>query len=373
MISPIESINVASRHSIVALVAASITGLIAALPGGPAFADSSSPMFPMEIKAANAKGGVNYVISIRNTADIPANLLVVQRFVGHPSGLSASNEARVDGGAAAWSLQIPPKELGRVSSKASFASGASTMTTVCLANPVNLQVVDCAAGELARPGFSARLPSPLWTVLIGFVLIGSGLAYVFSMAAGSRSHWWPALRAWLWPRREKLAVAGSAVAVLAIFVGGFLIVAGQAQPFLARQAGASAADVGWAGDVHTLAIGRPTASRQAEFTLYQWSCAKQPEAAAQCTATVAVRNVTGASVVWAARMQRLVDRDGHWLTPDPGSTAAANGGADPFATPLNAGERRFASIVFRPKDLGTLTRLELREGAFAAGVSLNLK
>jgi hypothetical protein len=130
-----------------------------------------------------------------------------------------------------------------------------------------------------------------------------------------------ASRVWLWPRREKLAVAGSAVAVLAIFVGGYLIVVGQAQPFLARQAGASAAGRRLGGGcAHPGRIAGPTASREAEFTLTSGRVPNSRRAAAQCTATVAVRNCDPGIVVWAARMmQRLgVDRDRPRLTPDPG-------------------------------------------------------
>jgi hypothetical protein len=327
----------------------------------------------MEIHAATTRGGVSYLISIRNSADVPANLVVVQRFAGRPSSLTASGDGKVEGGIVSWSLQIPPHELSRVSTDAAFASDAPTQSTVCLANPVTSQVVDCAAGDLGPVALAARHFRPQWTVLIGIVLIGIGLTFLTYAAVRWHPRWWPVLRDWLWRRRNALAVVGSGLAVFAIVAGGFLVVAGRAQPFLATEAGTSGQGAGWAGEQHTLEFGRPATSQQAEFTLYQWSCVRQADVAALCVAAVAVRNVSQGSVSWAARMQRLVDRSGHWFEPDTETTLIANGGVDPFATPLKAGERRFAMLAFRPQDPGALTRLELREGAFAAGVSLNLK
>jgi hypothetical protein len=150
-----------------------------------------------------------------------------------------------------------------------------------------------------------------------------------------------------------------------------LVLAGGAEPLLAFGTGKAKENVGWIGERSSLQLGRPAASRQAQFTVYQWSCAAQGNKRV-CIAVVAIRNTTGAPVAWYARLQRLQQHNGTWIEPDLKATTTANGGVDPFAAPLAPGERRFTSLVFQPPDTAALTRLDLREGAFAAGVSLNL-
>jgi len=185
--------------------------------------------------------------------------------------------------------------------------------------------------------------------------------------------WWWRLRLARWASRHRngLAVICAVLAVGAITAGGFVLLAYRAEPLLALHTGSDKENVGWAGQPHALRLGHPGASRQAEFTVYQWSCGAQADTPI-CVAVVAVRNTTGAPVAWYSRMQRLYQRSGTWLEPDPQATVAVNGGADPFAAPLGPGERRFASLFFKTPDPSALIRLDLREGAFAAGVSLNL-
>lgn len=360
-----------SRH----LIAVFSTAVLVSLAGSPALAEEApQPSYPIQIEAAHGPGGVHYLINVRNNTETPASLVVVQRFAAVPANLTASGEGQVENSSATWTLEIAPKDLNRVSSEAAFGRGVNALTTVCLTTLDPQQVVDCAAGDLAPAAKAAQQRGPVWTVAaIGFVLAGMGLMYFAYTALRKRASWWAAAVRWAVPRRNMLAVVGSMVALLALAAGGFLVLAVKAKPFLDAQAGTNKANIGWAGEPRSLELGVPVTSRQAEFTVYQWSCASHEDGSHTCVATVAARNTTETPVPWISRMQRLSQGKDEWILPDIEATNAANGGNDPFDAPLAAKERRFASIVYRPSNPAGLTRLELREGAFSAGVSLNLK
>jgi hypothetical protein len=370
---------VTSRHLIPV-----VTALFAmTLPAAPALAstgsvtDTAPAPVVIDIQAAHGSTGVTYLINLQNNTEAAAPLVVLQRFAHAPASLAVSGEGKAEAGAATWALEIPAKDLNRVSSEAVFGRKAPTLSTVCVADAATQRVLDCASGDLPTATGSARKHRPVWTVVIGAVLAGVALTALIYAGIRGRRRWWPALVRWAEPRQSSLAVVGAGLAVLITAAIGFLAVAGSAKPFLAAQAGTAKENIGWAGDPSPIEVGRPGHSRQAEFTVYQWSCgtpaATQAEAAPLCTATIAIRNVTKGQIGWVSRMQRLQQKPEGWLEPDIEATVAANGGIDPFAAPLNAGERRFASLVYKPQDPATLTRLELREGAFAAGVSLDLK
>jgi hypothetical protein len=69
-------------------------------------------------------------------------------------------------------------------------------------------------------------------------------------------------------------------------------------------------------------------------------------------------------------MQRIYLPNGTWVSADGDATRAANGGRDQFQAPVPAGDRRLATLAFTMPAAEPPVRLELRSGAFSAGVSV---
>ena len=90
----------------------------------------------------------------------------------------------------------------------------------------------------------------------------------------------------------------------------------------------------------------------------------------RCAADVGVRNPSAAADRWYPAMQRLRAGDG-FVTVDEAATTADNG-RDVFAEPLAPGEQRVARLWFTLPTGARADVLELRSGAFANGVRVDV-
>jgi hypothetical protein len=108
-----------------------------------------------------------------------------------------------------------------------------------------------------------------------------------------------------------------------------------------------------------------------EFTVYRLACDSEGTAKTRtCLVTVDLRNASGAEELWHAGMQRIYLPNGTWVSANEDLTRNANGGRDLFTDPVTVGERRLATLAFIVPAREPPVRLELRSGAFSAGVSV---
>ncbi|WP_020521547.1 hypothetical protein [Catelliglobosispora koreensis] len=343
-----------------------------AFAGSPAAADPApAPPLLVRIQAAGAEAKVGYSVMLQNTRPDPQTVMVTQSFAEAPTTVSASGEAKVDGGGAQWmAVEVPPLQAVVLSTDAVFPSlSSSARTTVCIAEPHG-PVRDCLVGDLPLAIAQERSSGPfpwtavlLWTLAVAAIGAGGYAAYRW------RDRWIPGLFAWMRPRRSFLAVVAAAVALVVVSAGILGYVAKRTKSAVSTATGANS--VLTTRGQESLQIGLPAMAGRAEFTVYQWFC--QNTETRRCQAIVSIRNTASSMQPWHRRMQRLHETPQKWVEPDHDATVAANGGSDIFAAPLAAGERRLGTLVFTLPDQEPLSWLELRDGAYPRGVSMNFK
>jgi hypothetical protein len=358
-----------TRRQYAAVLAGLAGSLLIAHPAL-ALAEQPPPPASVEVSAlTRTNTGTGYVVTVHNNLDVPQVVEVVQRFVQTPSGVVASDAGQLQAEGITWVLDVPPRQPRAIHSTVTFSGPFTTRSTACLRDLSTMRTLDCAAGDLAVGAVDAEAGFR-WLPLISI-----GMAIVFLAAAGYqgwrlRSRWWPTTKDLIDEHRNGLAVGAAVVTVIAISAATFLYVTGHARSAIDLQDKPGHA-IGWSGEQTQISLGLPASSDNVEFTIYRWLCTEL-DGGLQCMTTVAIRNTSAESRTWFARMQRLQYTDESWIEADPALTLAANGSSDQFAAPLEVGERRVAALVYRPAPDKALSRLELRDGAFARGVAFKI-
>jgi hypothetical protein len=324
----------------------------------------------IRVAATGAEANIGYSVMLQNTQPAPQTVMVTQRFAEVPKSVTASGDAKVDANGALWAaVEVPPLQAVVLTTDAVFASlSTATRSSVCVAE-VTGQIRDCLIGDLPAAIAAERAGSVFpWRDMLMWVLALALVAANIYVAYRWRGKWLPPLTRWAKPRREMLAIAGAALAVVLVVAALLGFVALRTKAAVTTATGANS--VLTTRGQEPLQIGLPATAGRAEFTVYQWSC--QNAEVRQCLAVVSVRNTATSAQPWYLRMQRLHETPEKWVEPDHDATWAINGG-DIFAWPLAPGERRMGTLVFKTADQDPLSWLELRDGAYPRGVSLNLR
>jgi hypothetical protein len=338
----------------------------------PASAGSEQPPPPVSIEVSalsRSAAGTAYTVTVHNNLDVAQQVEVIQRFVQTPAAVTASDAGQLQPEGITWLIDVPPKQPRAISSEATFNGSFTTRSTACARDVATLLTLDCASGDLAvgaTEAGSAFNWIPLALLAMAVALVAGGVFWLVR----NRGRWVPWMSKLVTEQRNAVAVWASAFAVVVISAGAFLYLTGHARSAVDLQDRPGRA-VGWSGQQTQIALGLPASSEKVEFTLYRWVCL-EVDSGPQCIATVAFRNTSDAPQQWFARLQRLQYTDETWIGADPDLSFIANGSTDLFATPVAKGERRLASLVYRPDPSKALSRLELRDGAFSRGVAFKI-
>ena len=336
-------------------------------------AGAEQPPPPVSVKVealSRGETGTAYVVTVQNNLETAQQIEVTQRFVERPAGANVSDAGWLQPEGITWVLEVAPMQPRAVTSEVTFDGPFTTRSMACLRDVATLRTLDCATGDLAvgateaGSGFSWI---PLLLMALGAVALAAGVYWLWRV----RGQWMPRVRDYVTDHRTTVAVWVAAFAVVVISASAFLYLTGHLRSAIDLQ-DRPGQTLGWEGEQTSISLGLPAASQHAEFTIYRWTCAKPEDAEQQCAATVAMRNTSDAARQWFTRMQRLQYTDGSWSEADPELTFAANGASDQFAAPLTPGERRLATLVYRPLAGKALARLELRDGAFNRGVAFKV-
>ena len=338
----------------------------------PASAGTEQPPPPVSVEVnalSRGETGTAYVVTVHNNLEVAQQVEVIQRFVQTPAGVTASDEGKLQPEGVTWVIEVPPKQPRAITSDVTFNGSFTTRSTACIRDLATQRTLDCASGDLAVGATEAGSGFnwiPLILLAMAAVLVAGGVFWLVRI----RGRWMPAVKDLVTNHRNAVAGWASAFAVVIISASAFLYLTGRARAAVDLQDQPGRA-IGWSGQQTEIAFGLPASSEKVEFTLYRWVCLDF-DFGPQCIATVAFRNTSDAPQQWFARLQRLQYTDGSWIGADPDLSFIANGYSDLFAAPVAVGERRVATLVYRPAADKTLSRLELRDGAFSRGVAFKI-
>jgi hypothetical protein len=338
----------------------------------PASARTEQPPPPMSVDVnalSRGETGTAYVVTVHNNLEVPQQVEVIQRFVQTPAGVVASDAGQLQPEGVTWVIDVPPKQPRAITSDVTFSGSFTTRSTACIRDLATQRTLDCASGDLAVGATEAGSGFnwiPLVILVMAALLVGGGVFWLVRI----RGRWIPAVKNLVTNHRNAVAGWASVFAVLVVSASGFLYLTGKVRSAVDLQDQPGRA-IGWSGQQNEIALGLPAFSEKVEFTLYRWVCLDF-DFGPQCIATVAFRNTSDGPQQWFAQLQRLQYTDGSWIGADPELSFVANGTLDLFAAPVEAGERRVASLVYRPAADKTLSRLELRDGAFSRGVDFKI-
>jgi hypothetical protein len=349
---------------------AALSGSLLLAQPAPAGAEQPPPPMSVEVSAlTRSDTGTSYVVTVHNNLEAAQQVEVIQRFVQKPSAVNASDAGELQPEGVTWLIEVPAKQPRAITSDVTFDGSFTTRSTACIRDLATLRTLDCASGDLAV-GATEAGSGFNWIPLIFLTLVGLAIVSGFFWLVRIRGRWMPMVKGVV--KNHPNAVAGwaSVFAVVVISASAFLYLTGKARSAVDLQDQPGKA-IGWSGQQTEIALGLPASSEKVEFTLYRWVCLDF-DFGPQCIATVAFRNTSDAPQQWFARLQRLQYTDDSWIGADPDLSFIANGSSDLFAAPVAAGERRVASLVYRPAADKTLSRLELRDGAFSRGVAFKI-
>jgi hypothetical protein len=352
---------------------AAVSPAVSPMAASPAAANPvpAQPLPPVSVivhaAGTQEQPSVGYTLTLQSNVDAPQLVIVTQKFAAAPVSLSALGDGKVLPDAAQWTVELPPMQAVPLNSEVVYGSIADpTRSTACVADVTTGRMLECASGDLPAEMAAIRAePGLPWLSILGWAVLLLVLAAAVYGLYRVRARWLPQLTEFAKPRRNLLAIVGSVLALLVISAG--LVGYGVTQMRSVARTATENSVLTTQGQQHIQA-GLPGMAGKAEFTVFQWGCMEQETR--QCLATVSIRNTSEQAQPWHRRMQRLHLANEKWAEPDLETTVAANAGADIFATPLGAGERRMAVLVFKFDPATTPAWLELRDGAYPRGVAL---
>ena len=354
----------------VRLALALLTGVLVGAPTPPAGVSVSV--------SSSGRNTAVYRVEVRNDASDAAEL-VVRQSVPRGVAVTATNpEATVTDSEVTWRVPVGGRQTRAMS--ATFQPDPAVVRDppgvlaggACVYGAQNDETgpADCAGTTWQASGPSAASPPwwRHWLLPLAFAFLALGvLAVILRRRAG------PAPSTAL-PRRRPSRRSPPMWTVLALavvlLVGGGAAVAAAAVPRLAAITGTSGSpEDGWIGPVTVGEIGEELRENAFAFTAYRVACSGGT-GGVRCAADVGVRNPSAAADRWHPAMQRVRFGD-DFVTVDEAATAAANG-RDVFAEPLAPGGQRVARLWFTLPARARADVLELRSGAFANGVRVDI-
>jgi hypothetical protein len=376
-------------------------------PAPPAAAESAPAPVSIMVETSGTAAPA-YRIAVRNDTDRPVTTTVRQGLPRGtpPTAVSGGGDVRptVAGDRAGppeviWQVQLPARGMTMLGTTLAARPPGSTVTAPACAYASDSQAYDCAAATWVAPPAPVAHTRPWWqreTVLVGVaaaLLVGLAAA---RFRRGMRQ--WRAHRRKTRPADESKPVAppahpdaarrrspphwgvrptkpatalvvGIAVALLTVTLALSGVTGGQ--KVTAMNPNARPTSGAWLGRTMNGDLGTTLKEAAFEFTVYRLACNSAGMAKTRtCLVTVELRNVSGSEQLWHAGMQRIYLPNGTWVSADDDATRAANGGRDLFADPIPAGDRRLVALAFTVPTAEPPVRLELRSGAFSAGVSV---
>ncbi|SDY56067.1 hypothetical protein SAMN05444365_102650 [Micromonospora pattaloongensis] len=333
----------------------------------------------------------NYRIEVRNSTAKPIDVTVRQELPRGTTVTTTSPEARPKEGEVTWQLKAPPRSNTTLTSSLTHSGGSTLFSPACAYERDGSRPYSCAtAAWTPPPDITPRHAPPWWqqprtltiigaSALVGLTLLWGLVAVArrWRRRAAGRSRIGPTTRAPIRglapppaPRRRRRppAVVVLAFTLLLLALTGALgtraVVAGADTIQLARQ------QTGWVGNQTSGPVGAALREDSFEFTVYRIGCQQVGPGTRRCIATVGVHNASGKDGHWHAGLQRAYLPTGSWVSTDEAATREANKGRDMFAEPLAAGQRLLFPLAFTVTSELLPTRIELRSGAFNAGVSV---
>ncbi|MEH1014525.1 hypothetical protein V6U90_15620 [Micromonospora sp. CPCC 206060] len=359
--------------------------------------------------AGTASDAPTYRIQVRNPGPNALDTTVRQTL---PRGSSATSIS--DGGRATWSAdRATPSEVtwqvtvpasGTTTLRAAIRParpGQAVVTPACVYARTGGTPYDCATATWLAPSTTAddteqpapwRRPPVLGGALLALLALGVGGPWWWRRhhrrtadpvtlgptdpAAAERER-----RGTVYPiasvprpasRRRRppvWLVVATAAALLAGVIGAGAWVA--TTRVSAMHAGPQPTSGAWVGQATVGAVGSTLREAAFEFTVYRLACPPNG-VRRQCEAIIGVRNLTSEKQPWHGQLQRAYLPGGTWVGVDETATRIANQGRDVFDTPVPAGGRLLAPLVFTVDGPHQPSQLELRSGVFSAGVRINL-
>ena len=354
----------------VRLALALLTGVLVGAPAPPAGVSVSV--------SSSGQDTAVYRVEVRNDAPGAADL-VVRQSVPRGVAVTATNpEATVSDSEITWRLPLGGRQTRAMS--ATFQPDPAVVRDppgvlaggACVYGDPGGAPADCAATTWQASGPSAASPPwwRHWLLPLAFAFLALGvLAVILRRRAGPASAPGPESARRRPPRRSPPMWTVLALAVM-LLVGGGAAVAAAAVPRLAAITGTSGTpEEGWIGPVTVGEIGEELRENAFAFTAYRVACSRG-SGGVRCAADVGVRNPSAAADRWYPAMQRMRAGD-EFVTVDEAATTADNG-RDVFAEPLAPGEQRVARLWFTLPTGARADLLELRSGAFANGVRVDV-
>lgn len=351
---------------------AALQALLVAPVTAPAPHSAPRPDVSVTVETTGIGDSTGYRILLANATDQPITTRVVQHLPSGATGVTA-RDGTVEDGKVTWAVKVDAMATTAVESTATVPVPHDALTTsACASRADGGQLLDCTTAEVA----AAAAPSgPLWRRWLPYAVVAVALGVLV----------WAGMRFWrararrqtaeAAPRRRRdvpwwIPVSLAAVGLLAVVAVGLLALMPRMKSAVSNEHGT--AGQGWSGRQVPLTIGEPVSDGAAEFTVYAASCTEAKGKTATCEATVSLRTVADRPQVFYLSMQRVYLDESTWVEADAAETAKANGGDDVFASPLDPGDERLVTLRFTVPAGAQPQRMELREGAFARGVSLDL-
>ncbi|WP_157546321.1 hypothetical protein [Hamadaea tsunoensis] len=339
-----------------------VAALLTAPATAPVPTPTTAPTVTVTIESdAPASGPTTYRVVLQNPLSTPLDLTVTQQLPDEANKLVAKG-GKITGHRIDWPAKLQGGATLTLQSTAVLPATHEALSgSACAANNATGGVVACAATLTAAAGDDASS----WTrwIPLALLVIGVGLAgwLLFRFAKSMRGKEIRLPRRLMW-----VPVVIGVVLLFGIAIAGLALISRDVKGAVTAVGGPNGG--GWSGPRTGLAIGSSGADANVDFTVYQAFCA-----GGWCTVDASMHNRTGKAQTLYASMQRLYTSDTEWVSPNTPTTLQANGGTDPFAQPLAAGETRLMAIRFTIPMNVRPTRLELREGAFARGAYLDMK
>lgn len=298
---------------------------------------------------------------------------------------------RVDGSEVTWQLSLPANS-GRTVTASFRPGGAGTAQTfpVCAYQRDTVRPYDCASARWT-PTAGIEAADPAWWQRPSVPLIGGLTALTVVAMVGYG--WRRRLREHRVDRRRIVTPAGRRVrlpaaappapkrrwrpatplvfGLLLAMLTGLAVAAVRTASYgtevLDR---ANQAPSGWIGAPPAGGFGVLLTEAAFEFTVFRMACTPADGQDRRCVATVGLRNRSDTEQFWYGPLQRAYLPTGDWVGVDEAATRQENGGRDVFAEPVPPGARMLVPLAFTVSGELVPDRLELRSGAFSAGVAV---